>query len=70
MASDNYWQTVLITVPIIGATFATLIFLLRLYSRLLTNIKLDIGDLFMFFGLLFSYGATITTILGGYNMSR
>ncbi|KAJ5979565.1 hypothetical protein N7481_006863 [Penicillium waksmanii] len=63
MADDNYWQTVLITVPIIGATIATLFFLLRLYSRLLIGKKLDIGDLLMFFGLFFSYGATISTIL-------
>lgn len=67
MANDNYWQAVLITVPIVGAAIATLFFLLRLYSRLLTSIKLNIGDLLMFFGLFFSYGATISTILGEYN---
>lgn len=70
MADDNYWQTVLITVPIIGAAIATLFFLLRLYSRLLKGLKLDIGDLLMFFGLFFSYGATISTILGEYNLLR
>jgi hypothetical protein len=67
MASDDsYWQVVLTTVPIVGAAIATLFFPLRLYSRQLTKKKLDIGDLLMFFGLFFSYGATISTILGKY----
>lgn len=70
MADDNYWRTLLITVPIIGAAMATLFFLMRLCSRLLTGIKLDIGDLLMSFGLFSSYGATISTILGGYNLER
>lgn len=64
MANDDYWQTVLIAVPIVGSAIATLFFFLRLYSRQLTMVKLDISDLLMFFGLFFSYGATTSTVLG------
>lgn len=64
MTDGNYWRVVLIAVPIVGTVVATLFFLLRLYSRLLTKRQLDIGDLLMFFGLLFSYGVTTSTILG------
>jgi hypothetical protein len=65
MTDGNYWRVVLVAVPIVGAAVATFLFLLRLYSRLLTKKhQLDIGDLLMFFGLLFSYGVTISTIIG------
>lgn len=64
MTDGNYWRVVLIAVPIVGAAIATIFFLLRLYSRHLTEKQLDIGDLLMFFGLLFSYGVTISTIVG------
>lgn len=64
MTDGNYWRVVLVAVPIVGAAVTTFFFLLRLYSRLLTKKQLDIGDLLMFFGLLFSYGVTISTIIG------
>ncbi|PWY79319.1 hypothetical protein BO70DRAFT_260603, partial [Aspergillus heteromorphus CBS 117.55] len=62
-----YWGRTLIVIPIIASIVMTLFFLLRLYSRRLTARKMDIDDIFMGLGLLFSYGVTICTAMAGYN---
>lgn len=60
----NYWPRTVIAVSIVGTVVATLSLLLRLYSRRLTNRRLDVSDLFMNLGLLVSYGVSICGIIG------
>lgn len=55
---NTYWKDVLIIVPIVGAGTATLVYLLRLYSRRLAAVGLLLEDLLMGIGLLISYCAT------------
>lgn len=55
---DKYWKDVLIIVPNVGAGTATLVYLLRLYSRRLAAVGLLLEDLLMGIGLLISYCAT------------
>lgn len=66
MANLDHWSTVLVVVPIVGISVATLFFFLRLISRRLSQQRLDIGDLFMGLGLLFCYAVSLSTIIGGY----
>jgi hypothetical protein len=56
------WADVLTVVPIVSAVLATLIYLLRLYSRRLGGSGFMIEDALMGVGLLLSYGATIFVI--------
>jgi hypothetical protein len=56
------WADVLTVVPIVSAVLATLIYLLRLYSRRLGGSGFMIEDALMGIGLLLSYGATIFVI--------
>lgn len=53
-----YWKNVLIIVPIVGAGIATIVYLLRLYSRRLAAVGLLLEDLLMGIGLIISYCAT------------
>lgn len=53
-----YWKDVLTIVPIVGAGIATIIYLLRLYSRRLAAVGLLLEDILMGIGLLISYCAT------------
>ncbi|KJK67290.1 hypothetical protein P875_00117342 [Aspergillus parasiticus SU-1] len=64
MTSPEYWSRLLIALSIVGAVVATLFYLLRLYSQCLGTGKLDASDVFLGFGLVLSYGITITTVIG------
>ncbi|KAF3402757.1 hypothetical protein DPV78_004618 [Talaromyces pinophilus] len=61
------WADVLTVVPIVSAVLATLIYLLRLYSRRLGGSGFMIEDALMGIGLLLSYGATIFVIYTAFN---
>ncbi|KAF9888621.1 hypothetical protein FE257_008553 [Aspergillus nanangensis] len=67
MAEPDQWKRTLIAVPIVGATLATVSFLLRLWSVHRIGRRWDIGDLFLGLGLLFSYGLTICAIIVAFN---
>jgi hypothetical protein len=61
-----YWQNILTVVPIVGAGIATLIYLLRLYSRRLSAVGLLLEDVLMGIGLLISYCATAFVVQSEY----
>ncbi|QMW48413.1 hypothetical protein COH20_007646 [Aspergillus flavus] len=63
MTSPEYWSRLLIALSITGAVVATLFYLLRLYSQCLGTGKLDVSDVFLGFGLVLSYGITITAVI-------
>ncbi|BCS26978.1 uncharacterized protein APUU_60026A [Aspergillus puulaauensis] len=67
MANLDHWSTVLVVVPIVGISVATLFFFLRLVSRRLSQQRLDIGDLFMGLGLLFCYAVSLSTIIAAFS---
>lgn len=59
---NTYWKDVLIIVPIVGASLATVTYLLRLYSRRLTAAGFFLEDILMGIGLIISYCATAFVI--------
>ncbi|KAE8142972.1 hypothetical protein BDV38DRAFT_95432 [Aspergillus pseudotamarii] len=63
MTSPEYWSRLLIALSIAGAVVATLFYLLRLYSHCFSTGKFDASDVFLGFGLVLSYGITITTVI-------
>lgn len=67
MTSPEYWSRLLIALSITGAVVATLFYLLRLYIQCLGTGKLDVSDVFLGFGLVLSYGITITAVIGTCN---
>lgn len=64
VSSSNHgkWGQVLTIVPIVSAVLATVVYLLRVYSRRLGRSGFMIEDALMGIGLLLSYGATIIVI--------
>lgn len=69
MTSPEYWSRLLIALSIAGAVVATLFYLLRLYSHCFSTEKFDASDVFLGFGLVLSYGITVTTVIGMCNNS-
>ncbi|GLA52311.1 hypothetical protein AnigIFM63604_009160 [Aspergillus niger] len=67
MTPLNHWGFTLVVVPIVACVVATLFFILRLYSRRIVRQKLDLGDMLMGMGLLFSYGLTLCTVISAFN---
>lgn len=67
MANLDHWSTVLVVVPIVGISVASLFFFLRLVSRRLSQQRSDIGDLFMGLGLLFCYAVSLSTIIAAFS---
>ncbi|KAJ5642222.1 hypothetical protein N7490_006222 [Penicillium lividum] len=67
MTNADYWQVILLAVPIVGAALATIFLILRFYSRAFLTKHLDAGDFLMLLGLVFCYGVTICTILVTFN---
>jgi hypothetical protein len=63
---NTYWKDVLIIVPIVGASTATIVYLLRLYSRRLAAVGLLLEDLLMGIGLIISYCATAFVVQSEY----
>lgn len=61
-SNHGHWGQALTIVPIVSAVLATLVYLLRLYSRRLGGSGFMIEDALMGIGLLLSYGATIFVI--------
>jgi hypothetical protein len=55
---NTYWKNVLTIVPIVGASVATVTYLLRLYSRRMTAAGFKLEDILMGIGLIISYCAT------------
>ncbi|KAJ5905986.1 uncharacterized protein N7473_002902 [Penicillium subrubescens] len=64
---NTYWKNVLIIVPIVGAGTATVVYLLRLYSRRLAAVGLLLEDLLMGIGLIISYCATAFVVQTAFN---
>lgn len=52
----DYWKNVLIIVPIVCTAFATLCFMLRIYSRLKVLRGLRVEDVLMGVGLILTSG--------------
>ncbi|KAE8374852.1 hypothetical protein BDV26DRAFT_283956 [Aspergillus bertholletiae] len=59
---DIYWKNVLTVVPIVGAAFATLTYILRLVSCRISTVGLRLEDFLMGIGLILSYCATAFVI--------
>ncbi|EED13771.1 integral membrane protein [Talaromyces stipitatus ATCC 10500] len=66
-AGIGKWGEVLTIVPIVAAGFATIVYLLRLYSRRLGGTGLATEDFLMGIGLLLSYGATVFVVYTAFN---
>ncbi|KAF9892551.1 hypothetical protein FE257_001660 [Aspergillus nanangensis] len=62
-----YWSRTLIAVAIASVVAVTLSFVLRLYSRLKTNWKPALEDVFMAIGLVFSYLLSACVIIAACN---
>lgn len=54
-------------VPIVGASIATIVYLLRLYSRRMTAVGLLLEDILMGIGLIISYCATAFVVQSEYS---
>ncbi|KAL3263006.1 hypothetical protein ABHI18_002215 [Aspergillus niger] len=67
MTPLNHWGITLVVVPIVACVVTTLFFILRLYSRRLVRQKLDLGDVLMGIGLVFSYGLTLCAVISAFN---
>ncbi|RHZ67312.1 uncharacterized protein CDV56_104744 [Aspergillus thermomutatus] len=64
---NTYWKNVLTIVPIVGAGVATIMFLLRLFSRRLAAAGFFLEDLLMGIGLILSYCATAFVVETAFN---
>ncbi|GFG13385.1 hypothetical protein IFM5058_06420 [Aspergillus udagawae] len=64
---NTYWKDVLTIVPIVGASVATVTYLLRLYSRRLTAAGFFLEDILMGIGLILSYCATAFVVETAFN---
>jgi hypothetical protein len=64
---NTYWKNVLTIVPIVGASLATVTYLLRLYSRRLTAAGFFLEDILMGIGLIISYCATAFVVETAFN---
>ncbi|GIK04315.1 hypothetical protein Aspvir_008394 [Aspergillus viridinutans] len=64
---NTYWKDVLTIVPIVGASVATVTYLLRLYSRRLTAAGFYLEDILMGIGLIISYCATAFVVETAFN---
>ncbi|PYH40325.1 uncharacterized protein BP01DRAFT_330133 [Aspergillus saccharolyticus JOP 1030-1] len=64
---NRYWKNTLTIVPIVGAAFATVTYILRLYSRRYTTAGLKLEDCLMGVGLILSFGATAFVVDTAFN---
>lgn len=64
---NTYWKNVVTIVPIVGASTATFVYLLRLYSRRMAAIGLLLEDFLMGIGLIISYCATAFVVQSEYS---
>jgi hypothetical protein len=62
LPAPHYWRNVLIIVPIVGTTLATIVFILRLCCRYVVAHKFRVEDLLMGVGLLCTYGVAICQV--------
>lgn len=67
MPQSHYWRDVLIIVPIVGTTIATIFFIIRLSCRYFVAHKLRVEDLLMGMGLLCTYGVAICVVYCKYS---
>ncbi|OJJ32622.1 hypothetical protein ASPWEDRAFT_174069 [Aspergillus wentii DTO 134E9] len=58
MAGPDYWRNILVVVPIVGTSVATIVYLLRLSCRYLSGTHIKAEDILMGIGLFFTYGVT------------
>ncbi|OQE44362.1 hypothetical protein PENCOP_c002G01328 [Penicillium coprophilum] len=65
--TNTHWKNVLISVPVVGAGLATIIYLLRLYCRRMKAVGLHLEDYLMGTGLIISYCVTAFVVDTAFN---